>query len=485
MTLSGTKEFIWTASDAAAATGGKTQGAWLASGLSIDTRTLEAGDLFIALTDQRDGHDFIANAFAAGASAALVSRELQDASGPLLLVDDVLPALEALGIAARARCQAVRVAVTGSVGKTSVKEMLAQIFRAAGSAHWSVKSFNNHWGVPLTLARLPQSTERAVFEIGMSTPGEIAPRSDMVRPHCAIVTKIAGVHLEGLGSVAGVAEEKAGIFSGLEADGVAILPSEDAYLDLLRKRALEATRDAEILTFGTEATSDGRVLSYETDGHGAVAGLDILGTRVGVKLQAGGAHWALNAAAALLASVASAKLSPSEAAEALSGFTPPQGRGGVEHLALPTGGTFALVDDSYNANPTSMSAALEALAARPATRRLVALGAMGELGSDSAQLHASLSGAVEASGASHIWLSGEDMQALAEKLPGTIRQHWSVKANDLLTSLKNTLGNGDVLLIKGSNASGMVQFADALRQWSASTDEQVMERGVEHTAKGL
>ena len=288
-------EYLWTAADAAAATGGTTTGGWLASGLSIDTRSLAEGDLFVALTDQRDGHDFVANAFAAGASAALVSRPVTDAGGPLLMVDDVLPALEAMGIAARARCDAVRVAVTGSVGKTSIKEMLAQIFRAAGSAHWSVKSFNNHWGVPLTLARLPQNTERAVFEIGMSTPGELAPRSDMVRPHCAIITKIAGVHLEGLGSVAGVAEEKAGIFSGLEAGGVAVLPAEDAYLDLLRMRAKDAVADAEILTFGTGGASDARVLDYRADGHGAVAELDVLGTRVSVKLQAGGAHWALNA----------------------------------------------------------------------------------------------------------------------------------------------------------------------------------------------
>ena len=478
-------EYLWTAADAAAATGGTITGGWLASGLSIDTRSLVKGDLFVALTDQRDGHDFVANAFAAGASAALVSRPVPDAGGPLLMVDDVLPALEAMGIAARARCDAVRVAVTGSVGKTSIKEMLAQIFRAAGRAHWSVKSFNNHWGVPLTLARLPQTTERAVFEIGMSTPGEIAPRSDMVRPHCAIITKIAGVHLEGLGSVAGVAEEKAGIFSGLEAGGVAVLPAEDAYLDLLRMRAKEAVSDAEILIFGTGEASDARVLDYRADGHGAVAVLDILGTRVSVKLQAGGAHWALNAGAALLASVASARLSATEAAEALGGFAPPSGRGGVEDLALPTGGHFTLVDDSYNANPTSMTAALEALAVRPAKRRLVALGAMGELGPQSAALHAGLADAVTASGAEQIWLAGDDMQALGQALNESLTQHWAAKAHALLEHVQNTLSDGDVLLIKGSNASGMVQFADALRLWSAGTDERILVSGVEHAAKGL
>ena len=477
-------DILWTASDVAAATGGQAGSSWLASGVSIDTRSLKPGDLFVALQDVRDGHDFVANAFKAGASAALVSRDVPGAGGPLLLVEDVLPALEALGIAARARCDAVRVAVTGSVGKTSVKEMLAQVFRAAGSAHWSVKSFNNHFGVPITLARMPQGTQRAVFEIGMSTPGEIAPRSHMVRPHCAIVTKIAGVHLEGLGSVNGVAEEKAGIFAGLEAGGVAVLPAEDAYLELLSARAGEAVSDVEILTFGTSQASDARVLSYESDGHGALAQIDVLGTQVSVRLEAGGAHWALNAAAALLASVGAARLSAEEAGEALSGFAPPAGRGQVETLTLPNGGTAVMVDDSYNANPTSMRAALEALAARPAKRRLVALGEMGELGADSLKFHAELAGPVVASGAEIAFLGGAGMAALAAELPSALEQHFESKTSHLLNYVKDTLRDGDTLLIKGSNASGMVALAEALRQWSAGTDQQVMKGGVEHAAKG-
>lgn len=476
--------FLWTASDAAGATGGKTTGSWLASGLSIDTRSLQPGDLFVALKDARDGHDFVANAFKAGAAAALVSRDVPGAGGPLLIVEDVLPALEALGVAARARSGAVRVAVTGSVGKTSVKEMLAQIFAAAGPAHWSVKSFNNHWGVPLTLARMPQGTQRAVFEIGMSTPGEIAPRSHMVRPHCAIVTKIAGVHLEGLGSVEAVAEEKAGIFAGLEAGGVAILPAEDAFLELLRARAIDAAADVEVLTFGTSEGADARVLDYRAEGHAARARLDVMGTEVTVKLEAGGAHWALNAAAALLASASIARLSVEEAGEALSGFVPPKGRGQVETLGLPGGGTFTLVDDSYNANPTSMTAALLALADRPAKRRLVALGEMGELGAGAEGFHADLADPVVASGAEVVFLGGAGMAALAEALPGTIQQHHEVKSIDLFNDIKVMLCDGDTLLIKGSNASGMIGLADALRQWSAGTDQQVMKRDVEDVAGG-
>lgn len=477
-------DYLWTSADAAAATGGKNSGGWLATGISIDTRSLSPGDLFVALTDQRDGHDFVPSAFAAGAAAAMVSKDIESAGGPVLRVESVLPALEALGIAARARCDAVRVAVTGSVGKTSVKEMLARIFAAYGPAHWSAKSFNNHWGVPLTLARMPQETARAVFEIGMSTPGEIAPRSRMVRPHCAIVTKIAGVHLQGLGTIEAVAEEKAGIFAGLEAGGVAILPGEDRFRDLLGTRALAAANDAEILAFGTSDGCDARVLSARPDGHATLAELDILGTRVTLRLEAGGAHWAANAAAALLASVAIARLSAAEAAEALDGFCPPSGRGQVETLALPGGGRFTLVDDSYNANPASMAAALEALAARPATRRLVALGAMGELGPGSRDMHAGLAPSVAASGAEIAFLSGEDMAALAEALPGTIQQHHAVKASGLSGTIKDCLRDGDTLLIKGSNASGMVQLAEELRQWSTAAASMVMDRTEELGARG-
>ncbi|HEY7797881.1 MAG TPA: UDP-N-acetylmuramoyl-tripeptide--D-alanyl-D-alanine ligase, partial [Hyphomonadaceae bacterium] len=216
-------EPLWTSEEACKATGGRMLGIWAVNGVSIDTRSLQPGDLFVALKDVRDGHDFVPNAFAAGAAAALVSRDVLGGK-PGLLVDDVLVGLEKLGLAARARNSGVSAAVTGSVGKTSVKEMLARIFRAAGKAHWSDKSFNNHWGVPLTLARMPRDTERAVFEIGMNTPGESAPRSKMVRPHIAMITRIAPAHLQGMGSVEGVADEKSQIFAGLEPGGAAILP---------------------------------------------------------------------------------------------------------------------------------------------------------------------------------------------------------------------------------------------------------------------
>ena len=279
---------LWTSADIETATGGSTSADFNVTGISIDTRSLQPGDMFVALKDARDGHDFVENAFEAGAAGALTSRQV--GMRPQIVVEDVLPALEALGIAARARSSAIRTAVTGSVGKTSVKEMLAQIFRTAGPAHWSVKSFNNHWGVPLTLARMPEDTKRAVFEIGMSTPGEIAPRSQMVRPNIALITKIAGAHLEGLGTLSAVAQEKADIFAGLEMNGHAILPGDDAHFSDLKERALEHCPSANILTFGESETADARLLSAEISDTGTTATIDVQGDIVDVQYAAVGHH---------------------------------------------------------------------------------------------------------------------------------------------------------------------------------------------------
>jgi UDP-N-acetylmuramoyl-tripeptide--D-alanyl-D-alanine ligase len=240
---------LWTSEEAEKATGGKALGVWAVNGVSIDTRSLQPGDLFVALKDARDGHDFVHQAFSAGAEASLVSRDVLEGK-PGLLVEDVLPALEKLGLAARARTGAICAAVTGSVGKTSVKEMLARIFRAAGRAHWSDKSFNNHWGVPLTLARMRQDTERAIFEIGMNTPGEIAPRSIMVQPHVAMITRIAPAHLQGMGSVEAVADEKAQIFAGLYEDGAALLPATDRFLPRLQASVVKTPPGSMIRTSG-------------------------------------------------------------------------------------------------------------------------------------------------------------------------------------------------------------------------------------------
>lgn len=458
---------LWTSEEAGAATGGRTAGVWAATGVSIDTRTLQPGDLFVALKDVRDGHDFAPAAFAAGAGAALVSRDVLGGR-PGLIVDDVLTALEKLGLAARARTQAVCAAVTGSVGKTSVKEMLARIYRAAGRAHWSDKSFNNHWGVPLTLARMPRETERAIFEVGMNTPGEIAPRSRMVQPHVAMITRIAPAHLQGVGSIEGVADEKSQIFAGLLPGGAAILPAEDRFHDRLRAAALQLQPSVRFYSFGgSRGTNAAAPASYETDGFVSRIAIDVMGETVSVALNAVGGHWAGNAALALLAAVLSG-VPAKQAADALSGYAPPAGRGVAETLKLPQGGEATLVDDAYNANPESMRAAIEGLARRPG-RRLVVLGEMRELGPDSAALHAQLADVIIAGDVAAAVLSGGEMKHLAEALkakkPGIRVEHVTGpgEASDVV---KSWLQAGDAVLIKGSNASGMAKVGTALRQMS-------------------
>jgi UDP-N-acetylmuramoyl-tripeptide--D-alanyl-D-alanine ligase len=460
---------LWTSEEAAAATGGRMIGTWAVNGVSIDTRSLKPGELFVALKDVRDGHDFVGDAFAAGAEAALVSRDVLGGH-PGLMVDDVLVGLEKLGVAARARNAGVCAAVTGSVGKTSVKEMLARIFRAAGRAHWSDKSFNNHWGVPLTLARMHRDTERAIFEIGMNTPGEIAPRSKMVRPHISMITRVAPAHLQGMGSVEAVADEKAQIFAGLEAGGTAILPEKDYFYARLKRHAEQLQPSAEVLTYGgARGPHSATCLDYQTDGFTSRIGLDVMGDIAMVKLDAVGEHWGANAALAVLAAVV-AGVPAHQAAEALSGYAPPAGRGVAEKLRLPKGGEAVLVDDAYNANPESMRAAIEGFARRPG-RKIVALGEMRELGEGSAALHAGLASSIIAAKVSAAVLSGGEMKHLAEALNSrdpSIRVELVAGPSEAADCVKSWLEPGDAVLIKGSNASGMARVGTALRQMSDS-----------------
>lgn len=450
---------LWTSEEAAVATGGKLEGDWVVNGISIDTRSIQPGDFFVALKDVRDGHDFVPMAYERGAGACLVSRTV--APGPALIVDDTLTALEDLGRASRARSSAFCCAITGSVGKTSVKEMLAQIFAAHGPSHWNVKSFNNHWGVPLTLARMPRETTRAVFEIGMNSPGEIEPRSLMVQPHAALITKIAPAHLEGMGSEDAVALEKSAIFAGLQPGGTAILPAGDAFFEFLKARALEHQPDLTLLTFGTE-TSDAFVVSYETDGVASRFVLNVQGSEVSVSVNAVGSHWGDNIAAALLMSVVSG-LDVQSAATALTDYAPPEGRGRAEWLALPDGGKALLVDDAYNANPESMRAALGGFGLRPSTRKIIALGEMKELGPTADSLHAELAGPVLGCSPVHVFLSGEGIRPLSDALESQVSVDWAPHSGDLLEMVNKLLTDGDALLIKGSNASGMRALADALR----------------------
>jgi UDP-N-acetylmuramoyl-tripeptide--D-alanyl-D-alanine ligase len=320
----------------------------------------------------------------------------------------------------------------------------------------------------LTLARMPTDTERAIFEIGMSTPGEIAPRSGLVQPHLAMITRIAPAHLQGMGSVEGVADEKSQIFAGLVPGGSVILPARDYFFERLKRRALELQPTAEVFTYGGEPDRQGAsALSYETDGMTSRIIIDVMGEVVSVQLHAVGDHWGANAALALIAAAITG-IRPREAAEALTGYAPPAGRGVAHTLSLPFSGDVVLVDDAYNANPESMRAAIEGLARRPG-RRIVALGEMRELGEGSAALHAGLAGALIAADVSEAVLSGHEMASLvceleARKAPMRVRH---VKGpEEALEFIKTLLEPGDVLLIKGSNASGMGRIGVALRQMS-------------------
>ncbi len=457
-------EALWLAEDAADATGGKLHGAdsWIATGVSIDTRTLEPGDLFVALADVRDGHEFVADAFAKGACAAVVSdlAKVQRA-GNLLVVEDVLMALGMLGSAARDRCGARRIAVTGSVGKTSTKEVLAACLRAQAPTHASTKSYNNHWGVPLTMARMAKSSQFGVFEIGMNHRGEISPLAHFVNPHVALITTIAPAHIEALGSLENIAEEKADIYAGLTTDGVAIVPNEAPAAMVLLNRAQERART--VVRFGRDAECEARLLKFDMHDDYAVAEADILGRQIRYRIGAPGAHWALNSIAALAATdVAGGDLHA--AAHALADFAAPAGRGQVVTINGPNG-AFTLLDDAYNANPASMEAAFRTLAARKpgeGGRRIAALGDMLELGPDELRYHAGLAPTL-AESADLVFCAGARMKSLWDALPAAQHGVYAENADALAPALKEALRAGDVVLIKGSNGSRMFRVVESLK----------------------
>jgi UDP-N-acetylmuramoyl-tripeptide--D-alanyl-D-alanine ligase len=455
---------LWLAEDAQEATGGRLIGSdsWLASGVSIDTRSLEPGDLFVALKDQRDGHEFLAQAFAAGASAALVSNpDAAAGAGPMLVVDDVLDGLRRLGVAARDRSGAVRIAVTGSVGKTSTKEAIAVCLAASGVTHAAVKSFNNHWGVPLTLSRMPADSRFGVFEMGMNHRGEIAPLAALVRPHIAIVTWIAPAHIENLGSLEAIAEEKADVYS-VEPGGAGLVPLDAPHSDILLARAKE--RVSRVVTFGRDARCDARLLAFDMFEDRSEAEADILGKRIAYTIGAPGAHWAGNSVAAL-ATAALAGADLEAAAAALVRFEAPAGRSQTSRVMFERG-AFTLIDDAYNANPASMEAAFKTLASRkPAAggRRIAALGDMLELGPEEASYHAGLAAGLT-DAADLVFAAGPRMRALWDALPATQRGGYSETAEALAPVLTEALRDGDVVLVKGSNGSRMFRVVEALKR---------------------
>jgi UDP-N-acetylmuramoyl-tripeptide--D-alanyl-D-alanine ligase len=455
---------LWTAEEAQAATGGRLihGSSWTATGVSIDTRTLEPGDLFVALKDVRDGHDFLAQAFVSGACAALISDARKvDELGAAIAVPDVLEGLRKLGEVARERCAAKRIAVTGSVGKTSTKEALAICLAASGPTHRSVKSYNNHWGVPLTLSRMPRSSAFGVFEIGMNHRGEILPLTQLVKPHAALVTTIAPAHVENLGSLEAVADEKGDIYAGLEPGGSALIPNEAPHAD--RLIAAAERNGANLVRFGRDAVCEARLVSFEMDANGSNAEAEILGRTIKYRVGVEGAHWALNSIAALAAAdVVGADLEA--AAHALEHLRAFDGRGVAQRVEAPFG-AFMLVDDSYNANPASMAAAIATLAARqpgPGGRRIAALGDMLELGPDERAYHASLAQPLEQAGIDLVFGAGPRMAALMEALPASRRGGYAENADALIPIIAGSLRSGDIVLVKGSNGSKMSRVVSAL-----------------------
>jgi UDP-N-acetylmuramoyl-tripeptide--D-alanyl-D-alanine ligase len=435
-------------------------------GVSIDSRTLEPGDLFFAIKGSaQDGHDHVARAFEAGATAAVVSLERAAqlaAVGPVFAVDDTLKAMERLGRAARARSNARIVAVTGSVGKTTAKEMLRAMLTACGETHASAASYNNHWGVPLTLARLPASARFGVLEMGMNHAGEIAPLTRVARPHAALVTTIAPVHIEYLGSLEAIADAKAEIFLGLEPSGTAVLNRDAPQFEQLRKAA--AARGARVLSFGRGADCDARLVGVEAIDGASRVKTGILERELAFELGAPGVHMAENALGALLAArVLGADIDA--CAAALRRFSPQKGRG--ERFSVPTpDGTATIIDESYNANPASMRAALALLASAkpgPKGRRIAVIGDMLELGPKAAAMHAELAADLSASSVDLLFGAGPLTRALYDAAPASMRAAWRERSSDLADDVARTLRAGDVAMVKGSNGSRMGPLVAALR----------------------
>lgn len=465
---------LWTRDEAAAATGGTSPTDWAATGVSIDSRSLAPGDLFVALTAARDGHDFVAQALAKGAAAALVSRRPDGvpADAPLLFVPDVLDGLRALGRAARALFRGRVVAVTGSVGKTGSKEMLRTALATQGSVHAAEKSFNNHWGVPLTLARMPADRDYAVIEIGMNAPGEIAPLAKLACPHVAMITTVQAVHLAAFRDVSGIAREKASIFEGLEPGGTAVVNRDIATYPILLAAARRA--GARPLRFGRTGRPEFRLVEAKVGEASTCARALAHGRPFLYRLGAPGRHLAMNALG-VLASVEALGGDIGRAAVGLGQWRAPEGRGARWTVVLGPGGldgVITLIDESYNSSPAAMTAALEVFAGEQPRdgqghvsrgRRIAFLGDMLELGPRERELHAGLArvGALQAVTTVHC--AGPRMRALHDALPGPQRGEWFENAAEMAARARRLVDAGDIAMVKGSLGSRVGQVVEAIK----------------------
>ncbi len=456
---------LWSADEIAAATGGRVNGGnaagdWSVVGVSIDSRTVLPGELFIALRGpNHDGHRFVSAALERGA-ACLVDRipaKVAD-TAPMILVSDTMAALTSLGRAARDRSQARISAITGSVGKTGTKEALRLALSPQGTTHASLHSFNNHWGVPLSLAREPRDAVYAVYELGMNAPGEIAELTSLVRPEVALITTIAPAHLGHFPSIDAIASAKAEIFQGLLPGGIAILDRDNPYFQALKERAL-AENCGRVIGFGKAEGADAQLLASRLHADGSDVRMALDGKEIRYRIGAPGEHWVKNSLA-VVAAAAALGADPEAAAATLAGYKPPKGRGQRHTIAWPDGEVL-MIDESYNANPTSMRAAISLLDRSPG-RRIVAFGDMLELGEQSARFHAELAEPILESRVDRVFTVGSAMRHLHAALPKDRRGVHVEKANTLLPILKSELLPGDTILIKGSLGSAMGQVVDGL-----------------------
>lgn len=465
---------LWTGAEAAAATGGELHGDWAVNGVSIDTRTIEQGDLFVALKDVRDGHEFVAAAFEKGAGAALVSH-IPDgvaADAPLLIVEDVLAGLTALGAAARARTDATVIGVTGSVGKTSTKEMLLAMLAEQGRTHASVDSYNNHWGVPLTLARMPVDTQYAIIEMGMNHPGEILPLTMLARPNAALITTVAAAHLEAFHDITGIALEKASIFDSMPIGSPAVYNADVETSAILASK----THDCRLhgIAFGVNGF-DWKLKELTIQGDTTVVQAEVDDKPLLFKLATPGRHFAMNGLGAL-AIVQAIGADLAQAVTVLGRWTPYKGRGVREVIQMdPTEirERLSLIDDSYNANPTSVAASLEVLAGAQTTdgvgrirkgRRIAFLGDMKELGADDIALHAGIAHLDATKTLDVIHCVGPLMRSLYDLLPEHQRGDWFETSEEMCEGLRHRLDAGDVVLAKGSLSMKLGLIVDAIRK---------------------
>ncbi|MEQ8227876.1 MAG: UDP-N-acetylmuramoylalanyl-D-glutamyl-2,6-diaminopimelate--D-alanyl-D-alanine ligase [Rhodospirillales bacterium] len=456
---------LWNAGAAAAATEGRPVGEWQATGVSIDTRTLQPGDLFVAIRGvASDGHDHAAQALEKGAAGVVVTHGFDgvSADAPGLRVDDTTQALEGLGRAARDRSKAKICAVTGSVGKTGSKDALATILARLGEVHASQGNLNNHWGLPLSLARMPLEATHGVLELGMNHPGEIRPLSQMAKPHVALITTVELVHSEYFNAIEDIADAKAEIFDGLLPGGTAVLNRDNPMFDRLAAAARAAGAET-VLSFGRHEKADMRLTDMRADPVGTCVQADLAGTKYTYRVGVPGIHWVVNTLGVLGAAMA-LRADMDVATAMLGRLSPPKGRGNQTHISID-GGEFTLIDESYNASPVAVTAAIDVLAmSAPALggRRIAVLGDMLELGEQSDDLHRALASPLIARNIDAVFTAGPGMENLFEALPREMRGGHADTSDKLATLVASSVRAGDVVLVKGSFGARMGAVVDAL-----------------------